>query len=665
MAPARWSRPRGTAASRSKTPTFSTAGKFKAADCGLICIQGCGGSVTNTGEFVARDFGTIVFDWLSGVTNEDSGKIEARDGGRVVFAGVSVTNYDQSAGGPFHHAGGGVIAAIGCGSQVDLADATIAGGRIETRDGGVIETVYGCNTFLNVTLDGAFVKVDCGTSLALDGGASGIAAKIDGCVVLAGGGVVTMAYESYRIVAGRDGGTLINDTTISGLGQIGRGDGALLFVNEGVLKAHLVGPDHGNAFIIDTGFGEGGAATTFNSGLMEACGPCVALLIENTAVDNDCGTIAAFGPGAAVELVNSVIAGGTLATADPCDPRFGIIAVLAPGCDETNTVVFDGTGQKVTVDGFVQVQEGATLELVGTIDNKGVIDVDSEFGPGADLAIVGAVELRGPGVVTLDGPNDEITGVGCGDAVLKNFSTIRGAGRIGTGDDSLKLINEAKGVIEAAGGPCNPLTIDTGDRTIVNDGLMQAAWFSVLDIESKLDNSGNVFAERHGQVALDANVHNEYGGRIEASYGGFVTFDGVRVANDCGAVIEAKDACSVVSIACSMVDNAGTIEARHGGSIVIAYTMVHNAGGLIEADGCGSTIDLIDTTIRHGTLETKAGGLIQTVCGDSIFDGVTIADCSYVLVNDGTALTLEGTIHNHGTIEVDGDAGASLIIDGS
>ncbi len=641
------------------------SGKFKATDCGLICIQGCDGSVTNNGEFVARDFGTIVFAALSGVTNDDGGRIEARDHGRVVFADMSVTNYDQEDGfGPFHHTGFGVIAAIGCGSQVDLADATIAGGRIESRDGGVIETVYGCNTFLNVTLDGAVVKVDCGTSLALDGGVSGIAALIDGCVTLEGGGVVTMAYGSYQILAGHHGGAFINDTTISGLGQIGQGDGALLFINEGVLKAHLIGPDHGNEFIIDTGIGECGAPTTINAGLLEACGPCVTLLIENTTLDNSCGTIAAYGPGAAIDLVNSTIFGGTLATGDLCDPCFGIIEILSPSCDGTNTVVFDGTAEKVTVDGFVQVQEGATLELVGTIDNKGTIDVDDAWS-GADLAIRGTVELRGGGTAILEGPDDQITGIPCTDAVLKNFSTIRGDGRIGAGDGSLKLINEAKGTIEAIGGICDPLTIDTGDRTVVNDGLMDAAWFGVLDIESKLDNSGDVVAEHHGQVAFDANVHNEDGGEIEAQHGGLVTFDGVKVTNDGGAVVEARGACSVVNIDCSTVNNAGTIEAKHGGSIVIVYSTVHNAGGSIEADGCGSTVDLIDATIRYGMLETSEGGLIQTVCGDNTFDSVTIADRSYVLVNDGTSLTLEGTIHNHGTIDVDGDTGARLIIDGT
>ena len=327
--------------------------------------------------------------------------------------------------------------------------------------------------------------------------------------------------------------------------------------------------------------------------------------------------------------------------------------------------MFDGTGQKVTVDAFVQVQEGATLELLGTIDNKGVIDVDPESGPGADLAIDGTVELRGPGVVTLDGPNDQITGVAGTDAVLENFSTIEGEGSIGSGDNALKLVNEAKGTIEATGGFCDPLIIDTGDNNIVNDGLMQAAWFGVLDIESKLDNSGDVVAAHYGQVTIDANVHNEDGGKILARHGGIVTLDDIKITNDDGAIIKAAGDCSIVCIDCSTANNAGTIEAKHGGSVFITYTTVHNAGGLIDATGFGSTVDLAGATIDHGTLETSHHGVIETVSGNSTFDAVTIADGSEVLVNDATSLTLDGTIHNHGTIDVDGSAGADLIVDGA
>ncbi len=74
--------------------------------------------------------------------------------------------------------------------------------------------------------------------------------------------------------------------------------------------------------------------------------------------------------------------------------------------------VFDGShGHAVTVDGYVRVDAGANLELIGTIHNDGMIDVD---GQKTDLVIDGSVTLDGGGVITLDNaahPADQIVGV--------------------------------------------------------------------------------------------------------------------------------------------------------------------------------------------------------------------------------------------------------------
>ena len=74
--------------------------------------------------------------------------------------------------------------------------------------------------------------------------------------------------------------------------------------------------------------------------------------------------------------------------------------------------VFDGShGHAVTIDGYVRVDAAANLELIGTIHNDGMIDVD---GQKADLVIDGSVTLDGGGVITLDNaahPADQIVGV--------------------------------------------------------------------------------------------------------------------------------------------------------------------------------------------------------------------------------------------------------------
>ena len=99
----------------------------------VIKLEGKDVSVTNDGgTFVAKDHGEIVFDAVSGVTNEHGGKIEARDHGTILFEGthhdhLNVINV------------GGVIAAVGCGSAVELVDTTITGGTIEALHHGIVE----------------------------------------------------------------------------------------------------------------------------------------------------------------------------------------------------------------------------------------------------------------------------------------------------------------------------------------------------------------------------------------------------------------------------------------------------------------------------------------------------------------------------------------------
>jgi hypothetical protein len=735
----------------------SAGGQVTADDHGRIKFEN-GGSVTNLGTIEATTHGSVTFDGVNGVVNEGGGEIEAKDHGVVRFKNVSVTNYDQSTGQPMG-ASGGLIAADGSGSVVELTSATIIGGTLQTRNEGRFETVSGDSTFLNVTLNGAVIQLDFQTSLALSGGSSGIAAEIDKTVVFEGPGVVTMAYQSYEIVAGQNGGELINDATIIGLGQIGIGNGALTFVNQGLLTAELVGPGHGDEFIIDTGAGDDGAATLFNSGTLEASAHATLLIedstvdnarglivadahgivsiqgatvgnagsvilaehdgfvqIESSTVDNTFGLIAAFGRGAVVDLVNSTFIGGFFATGDFSSAKDGLIEITGGA----NTVLFDGSGEPVTVDAFVKVDPGATLALKGMIDNEGTIDVDGAAG--ADLQIDGTVVLVGGGVVTLEDSGDKITGLELDEeksAKLENYSTIDGAGSIGAGDGTLKLVNEAAGHIIADGGEDTTLTIDTGANRIINDGVMKAVDFSVLDIESKLDNYGRVLATYGGEVAIQADVVNEAGGKIIARDGGLVELDDSKVTNEGGGedagrgLILAKGEGAAVSMVGDTVNNDGVIAARNGGTVDIDDSIVHN-DGLIAARGKGSTVTvagdtvdndghmvaskggtlgIYDATIHNaggeivatgwGSLVVLAGsdviggdvfiehhGVLDIACGSTLDDvDVTLGANAEIDIQDGAILTLDDdttifggtlTIENGGKLVIESGKGATL-----
>jgi hypothetical protein len=72
---------------------------------------------------------------------------------------------------------------------------------------------------------------------------------------------------------------------------------------------------------------------------------------------------------------------------------------------------------------------------------------------------------------------------------------------------------------------------------------------------------------------------------------------------------------------------------------------------VIDAIGHGSLVNLDNTAVVGGTLETRCGGFVQTVGGgNSTLDSVTVACSSEIQVSENTSLTLEHTIDNNGTI---------------
>ncbi len=669
--------------------TNEDGGKITASDCGIITFKNVGLFNDTGATITAKDHGIVAFfetkNSTAGIMN--GGTIRAEDHGVVAFVDVGV----GESGGVMN--AGGLIEAIGCGARVDLADSTIVGGTLQTRDGGVIDAVHGRSTFLNVFINGGIIAVDCHASLALLGDTI-----IDKTVTFEGPGVFLLKGSDSITGNGSSHALLKNDSTIAGSGTIG-GNGLTLIneccgtilaiggsgdpliidtgshkiTNDGLLEASWCGvldiksklDNYGRVIATDGGEvvadanvvnkhgalieAEHGGTVTLDGikiendfcAVIEAKGDCATVFIDCSTVDNagtieakyggtvsiadatihnECGLIAAFGRGALVELTNSIIYGGTLATGDPCSPCFGAIEITGGA----NTVVFDGSGQKVTVDGFVQVDPGATLELIGTIDNKGTIDVDGESS--ADLQIDGTVKLDGRGDVVLDGRNDEITGAPTDDshsAKLENSNEISGFGKIGSDSDgNLKLDNKADGVVNADMRH-EKLVIETGN-TVSNAGLLEAS---------------------HGGILVIKDDVNNKGGAVDAHWFSTVVVGGITIDNTDGG---AND-------------------------------------GSVEAHGCGATVVLYDgTDIIGGALSTSDGGLIEIANqpghthSDVTFDGAERAADGSILpliidgvvrVDENTALTLKGTIKNDGIIDVDSEghssAGADLRIDGT
>jgi hypothetical protein len=387
--------------------------------------------------------------------------------------------------------------------------------------------VCGNSTLQDVTIaGGSDVLVNYGTSLTLvgdihDWGAIVVGLPqsegdpdlvIQGDVTLDGSGSVVLNGGNDYIVAACEGGTLTNDSNIVGAGHIGGGGLWLDNAKDGTIDADV----WGGRLTLDTGW----HAVT-NAGLLESTG---GILEIRSDVDNQGGLIGAYGPDGLVRLFSVTIAGGTLAT--DCG---GMIEIVAMKGDDPNMSVFDGSnGHAVTIDGYVLVDPGANLELIGTIHNHGMIEVD---GQQTDLVIDGHVTLDGHGTIMLDNANhpaDQIVGGDGNGNTLDNVNNaIEGAGNIGTGNGDLWLVNESCGRIDA--NACEQtLTLDTGHNQITNAGTLAASYGGFLDVESSVNNAGGSINVSDGGFA---DFEKSVTGGTATIHGGTLEFDAASNVN--------------------------------------------------------------------------------------------------------------------------------------
>ena len=306
------------------------------------------------------------------------------------------------------------------------------------------------------------------------------------------------------------------------------------------------------------------------------------------------GAIDAMDAGSLVQLENTTIAGATLGTGHLTDASSGLFQVEATS--GVNTSILDGSADAVSVAGYVQVEAGANLELIGTIHNSGTIDIDPAVSgpvPGS-LEIHGTVTLDGGGTVTLDGPSDQIVAAS-GGGTLNNYETISGNGSIGhAGDGTLALHNESGGVIAATGGA---LTIDTG-TTFINDGTIEANSGGTLVIDDAV--TGAVSATLDGGTleigagATDAQTvtFGAAGGKLQIDKGG--SFSGGIAGLVAGDQIDLSTIGYGLGTTATYVGNAtgGTLTVTDGTNSVALqlvgdYTGAHFAG---SADSNGDLL---------------------------------------------------------------------------
>jgi hypothetical protein len=685
------------------------------------------GGIDNFGIFDA-DGGSITFGGSIGITNEAGGIFEASDGGSITFGTSGIGSVSNAAGGLIEALGGGTITfdstlnggqnagtimadggtividgfeggnglfngdgmgGIGViqaihGGKVELAGATIIGGKLGTMSGGVFETTAGTSTLINVILTGGVFKIDAGTILDLNGGSNGVAAYIDSTVTLQGPGTVEMDFTSYSIRGGLANGTLNNQTTIKGQGTIGTGDtplpGVLTLINSGTIEAV------GGEFDINTGTRN--SATTTNSGTLEANGVNAVLLIHHTNMNNGGGTIAAINgvnaisaTASVVELLDVNIVGGTLATTN-----FGTIETID---DISGNPPSISSFDNVINNAYVLVSDHTTLILRDTLSGTGTIALAD--GPhGELLKIDGAVTLDGGGQITLAGigqiaafPNSTLDNVG---------DTISGAGTIGdgSGDHNLTLKNEPGGTIDANVDDAT-LTVYTGN-IVTNAGTMEATNGGTLQIDDVVSNSGTILADG-GTINITKAIEST--NLIKATGGGaiVVTVVGLDLENTATGTVDADTGGTITLNITGDNIYRGTYEALNGGVLDINITNFDATGGnlgTIKADdgsvsihgGISNSTNGLIEALNDGTISivgeiTNDGGTIEAASGGSITlgeDAATLAHSLDPLVNDGSTIeaiaggtiTFESSltgVTNKDAAVIEAGAGGTIIID--
>jgi hypothetical protein len=311
---------------------------------------------------------------------------------------------------------------IGSGATLDiLTNFTATEGTPIGANRGTIKVFSGAELTVGGTLNNSgTVSVGSGT-LAVQ----------DFDLPVTGGGVIDLGGTEAEIFIGA-GHSLSNiNNTISGQGTITDG-GTLVNQPSGIIAAtHSSG-----TLFLDI--------ATRNQGTIEAIS--AGTLQINASVINNTGggVIRAVGSSTVGFGTDSTIIGGTV-TAQPGGTS------LITG---TN-VTFDGgksvvaTNTMITLNGEVDLNPDAVLNLKGTINNSGLIDAASATLVMQTAGTNNTVTLKGSGQIELSGGGETAQIIGGGSAVtFDNVNNkINGGGTVGGA--GLKVKNEVGGIFDA------------------------------------------------------------------------------------------------------------------------------------------------------------------------------------------------------------------------
>lgn len=579
-------------------------------------------TLTNPGTLEASSGGTLSLN--ASTIDNTNGIIQALNGSTVDLNSANITN------GTLTTAGTGVLAAN---SSAALNGAVALNGKLNIVDGDNLTLGSGMTLTIGSTGSLNLNSVSSDTNLIIGGGT----------VTLDGPGGVVLGSNGSNRIYGSAATNLINNTDISGVGQIFTNTG-LSLTNQGTIDANLSGSGGG---ICPTGGSLCLDLTVTNSNIMQASNGGT-LALTGSTVFNSNGTIQALN-GSTVQLNSSGVTGGILST-------------TGTGVITSNSAALTGG---IAVNGTLNVNDNNSLELNGTTITfgSGSINLNSA-GDATDLKIYGMVTLSGTGSINMSNSIGNRI-YGNGTSTLINNTTIQGAGQIFT-NSGLTLQNNSTGIVDANQTASLTLTL-----TATNTGTLEASGGGTL-------------------IFSDANVTNT-GGTIQALNASTVQVnsstitDGTLTTSGSGAIQSASSTLAGtmnLNGTLNILDNNNTtlntglsLTIGSGGSLNLLSAgdatdlrVGTTTGGMVTLSGAGSVTlsnnpnnriygDTSVTLVNNTTIQ--GAGQIFTNSGLSLTNGIN----GTVLANDSNHLVLDLSVTNNGTLQ--SAAGSTLDIQGT
>jgi hypothetical protein len=288
--------------------------------------------------------------------------------------------------------------------------------------------------------------------------------------------------------------------------------------------------------------------------------------------------------------------------------------------------------------GTILVETGGTIEARGQTLNAGTIAIAGTSSVAELRVLAGGATLTGAGTVDLGGADSWLVGASTAATLTNVNNTISGVGLIG--GNSLTLVNQAAGVIDAVGGI---LSVAAKGTTLTNAGLLEASNGGTLVVDAGAviaNTGGTILAASGSRVNLSNDV--VIGGAVGSA--GTASGAGLVAVNVAGGKFDGS---------VHAVTLTGLVEVTNGSNVILNGAIANT--GKLELFAATTHADLI---IGAAGATLSGGG--QVVLSNSLNNRVYGQASGDTLTNVDNRIAGAGLL-GAGTMTLVNDAGGSIV----